>query len=202
MMSATSTAAPARSPRPERQTSRPPSRHHQSPASAAVRTPSASSPRIIPDSEVELVRVRSRRSHFGPREHAARIAGGSPAYCRRLQLPAPGRRRTGFAHPFSLGRTLTTLHRPRTRLPPRPGPCALRLLLRRQCAPRSAYAGPDRSIIPGSGISHAVAERFVLRRQAAGKIFLVNHSGRGDKTPTLPRALPGIGHARLIGSLR
>ncbi len=143
---------------------------------------------FIPDSQVELIGVEAGGRGLTPGEHAARIAGGSPgvlqgAYSYLLQDDDG---QVSLTHSVSAGLDYALI-----------GPEHAYLYDQGRaryvsCSDVNALSAArilaqTEGIIPALESAHAVAEAIRLAPQAAGRIFLVNLSGRGDKDTDIYR---------------
>ena len=137
---------------------------------------------FIPDTQVELIGIEAGGRGNAPGEHAARFRGGAPgvlqgAYSYVLQ---DENGQISLTHSVSAGldyamigpehARLHDLHRAEyVAINDDEALAAARMLSRTE------------GIIPALESSHAVAEAVRRAPSAAGKVFLVNVSGRGDK---------------------
>ena len=143
---------------------------------------------FIPDSEVELVGVEAGGLSLSPGEHAARIAGGSPgvlqgAYSYLLQDDDG---QVSLTHSVSAGLDYALIGPEHAYLHDQGRARYV------SCSDVNALSAAHtlaqtEGIIPALESAHAVAEAIRLAPQAAGKIFLVNLSGRGDKDTDIYR---------------
>ncbi len=143
---------------------------------------------FIPDTEIELVGVEAGGLSLAPGEHAARIAGGSPgvlqgAYSYLLQDDDG---QVSLTHSVSAGLDYALIGPEHAYLHDQGRARYV------SCSDVNALSAAHtlaqtEGIIPALESAHAVAEAIRLAPQAAGKIFLVNLSGRGDKDTDIYR---------------
>ena len=143
---------------------------------------------FIPDSQVELVGVEAGGRSLTPGEHAARIAGGSPgvlqgAYSYLLQN---GDGQVSLTHSVSAGLDYALIGPEHAYLHDQ-GRARYTSCLDSEALSAARTLAHTEGIIPALESSHAVAEAIRLAPQAAGKILLVNLSGRGDKDTDIYR---------------
>jgi tryptophan synthase beta chain len=143
---------------------------------------------FIPDSEVELVGVEAGGLSLAPGEHAARIAGGSPgvlqgAYSYLLQDDDG---QVSLTHSVSAGLDYALIGPEHAYLHDQ-GRARYVSCSDVHALTAAHTLAQTEGIIPALESAHAVAEAIRLAPQAAGKIFLVNLSGRGDKDTDIYR---------------
>ena len=143
---------------------------------------------FIPDSQVALIGVEAGGRSLAPGEHAARIAGGSPgvlqgAYSYLLQDDDG---QVSPTHSVSAGLDYALIGPEHAWLHDQ-GRASYTNCSDVDALNAARTLARTEGIIPALESSHAVAEALRLAPQAAGRIILVNLSGRGDKDTDIYR---------------
>ncbi len=143
---------------------------------------------FIPDSQVELIGVEAGGRGLTLGQHAARMSGGSPgvlqgAYSYLLQ-DSDGQ--VSLTHSVSAGLDYALIGPEHAYLHDQGRARYV------SCSDVNALSAAHtlaqtEGIIPALESAHAVAEAIRLAPEAAGRIFLVNLSGRGDKDTDIYR---------------
>ena len=143
---------------------------------------------FIPDTQVELIGVEAGGRGLTVGDHAARIAGGSPgvlqgAYSYLLQDDDG---QVSLTHSVSAGLDYALIGPEHAWLHDQ-GRASYTNCTDTAALDAARTLARTEGIIPALESSHAVAEAIRLAPEAAGRIILVNLSGRGDKDTDIYR---------------
>jgi tryptophan synthase beta chain len=137
---------------------------------------------FIPDTSVRLVGVEAGGRGTGLGEHAARFSGGSPGVLHgaRSYLLQDDDGQISLTHSVSAGLDYALVGPEHAWLHDT-GRAEYGSIDDRQALDAARMLSQTEGIIPALESAHAVAEAAARAPKAAGQIFVVNVSGRGDK---------------------
>jgi tryptophan synthase beta chain len=137
---------------------------------------------FVPDRDVRLVGVEAGGRSSRPGEHAARFSGGSPGVLHgaRSYLLQDEDGQVSLTHSVSAGLDYALVGPEHAWLHDT-GRAEYVSVDDRRALDAARLLSQTEGIIPALESAHAVAEAVARAPQAAGQVFVVNLSGRGDK---------------------